>query len=958
MKFLHNNINKGSARVLKKIGWTKLKLKNDVTKTPIAILSTFTAEPMVPYFGYDLADNMIHANLWTAPYNQVIQQCLNPESETHKFNPEIMIIWPRFEDIAGQLIPVDEESMDTIYQSSIEMVDAGIKAAKELNSKLIFVLPAIIDLIPFGLGDDNVANGVHSVCAYARQAMRKKLVESGIATILDMESIVRKIGSQNIGNPSLYFAAKIPFSEELFDITSDKLVRLIKGRASQAEKLIVIDSVGVFWNSSANDEITKQTESLSFFGSYLEILKRSGAKIALVSKNSEVSTREEFKKQNFVGEELIDTWVFDVKNYASSISTITDKTKIASENILLLSTQQDLVKEFENTTLNLTFLLLKGDSSAWVSTINSLDFISFQPAFNLSFLNNKVETKADETETSGLDSFLAKLNLGVELKLCEEQHIEQVEHLIEASHDFNISSHKRTVEELKAYQSGNIYTVKVNDRFGDYGISGTVISENRGEQVFIDTFIMNCRVLGKNAEYRVLEKFIETEKIEDEKAVVFEYIQTDRNGAAKKFLTQLVPKSCIEENEGGFIATISCHDLKKCLVKTNNNQISSCSVDSVQSSTNGNSSASFIKDFVTSRIQKYSPAEYGKILSETALVNSNIDNVLTAVQQFHQRKRPNQTVAYVAPRTKTESKIVEIWQKLIGIEQVGVHDNFFYIGGHSILATQLILYFEKAFELKLPIRLFFENPTVAMIAQTVENMKNAPDKKDKDEVAVSNFRYITSSFLKSEAYLDESIHPGKAKEMPTDFVVKNIFLTGATGFLGAFILYHLLKKTDAFIYCLARGKNETLANIRIIENLKFYSLWSNSFSDRIINVEGDLQKPLLGLSKSKFEWLSEEVDVIYHCGAVTNFIDPYQKMKDANVLGTQEILRMACETKIKPVHFVSTHYVFSAASHKKDEWIKEEEMPNNNEIITLGYQQSKWVAEHLIDIARQRGIPA
>jgi len=181
-------------------------------------------------------------------------------------------------------------------------------------------------------------------------------------------------------------------------------------------------------------------------------------------------------------------------------------------------------------------------------------------------------------------------------------------------------------------------------------------------------------------------------------------------------------------------------------------------------------------------------------------------------------------------------------------------------------------------------------------------------------------------------------------------------LTGATGFLGAFLLKELLEKTDAKLYCLVRAADPDSGLQKIHKTLRKYSLLKEQLSYRIIPVVGDLSQPRLGLSAEQFEKLAEQIDVIYHNGAILNFVYPYSVLKPTNVLGTQEILRLACQSKVKPLHYVSTDAVFDSSVYYGKE-LKESEPISHTEGIDLGYTQSKWVAEKLVTIARNRGLP-
>jgi thioester reductase-like protein len=99
------------------------------------------------------------------------------------------------------------------------------------------------------------------------------------------------------------------------------------------------------------------------------------------------------------------------------------------------------------------------------------------------------------------------------------------------------------------------------------------------------------------------------------------------------------------------------------------------------------------------------------------------------------------------------------------------------------------------------------------------------------------------------------------------------------------------------------------------------------------------------------------VDVIYHCGADVNFLKPYQALKATNVRGTAEILRLACDGSVKPVHFVSTTYVFDRFCYPSGVVITEDMVPRHGVEHTFGYIQSKWVSEQMLVEAGRRGIP-
>jgi|GEM_PF-1255062 len=320
-----------------------------------------------------------------------------------------------------------------------------------------------------------------------------------------------------------------------------------------------------------------------------------------------------------------------------------------------------------------------------------------------------------------------------------------------------------------------------------------------------------------------------------------------------------------------------------------------------------------------------------------------------------QKDRPILSQAFVAPRTTIEEELTNIWTNVLNIFPIGVTDNFFELGGHSLLIVQLLSQVKDHFGVKLPLSSLFDDPTVAGMARSLAICRQTEE--------VSYLEGMTVADLLLEAVLDPTIRPTSDYLDPTR-EPDAIFLTGATGFLGSFLLQELFQQTKAQIYCLVRNSNSSVeGKEKIHKNLERYGLGHllehANFHSRIIPVLGDLSKPFLGVDEQKFYQLAGEIDRIYHVGANVNLLYPYTAMRAANVGGIQEILRLASLVKLKPLHYISSLGVFEAtgyASLKKT--ITEQDSLEAGEVVYGGYCQTKWVAEKLLEIGRSRGIPA
>ncbi|EFA86744.1 Putative transposase [Heterostelium album PN500] len=206
-----------------------------------------------------------------------------------------------------------------------------------------------------------------------------------------------------------------------------------------------------------------------------------------------------------------------------------------------------------------------------------------------------------------------------------------------------------------------------------------------------------------------------------------------------------------------------------------------------------------------------------------------------------------------------------------------------------------------------------------------------------------------------EMNLDESIQVNGKPIIKDGF--KNVFLTGATGYNGSFVLYNLLKTPSCSkVYCLTRSsKSVSIARAKLVDILRFKNMLSlkEEEIEKIHPVIGNLDSPLFGLDIDTFTNLSNELDIIIHNGASTQLMNPYLNLKMANVKGTEEILRLsAVGNRVIPVFHISTIGVYH------DLVMKEGVEPDLQRLDQMsGYPQSKLVAEQLVQTAFKRGLP-
>ena len=309
---------------------------------------------------------------------------------------------------------------------------------------------------------------------------------------------------------------------------------------------------------------------------------------------------------------------------------------------------------------------------------------------------------------------------------------------------------------------------------------------------------------------------------------------------------------------------------------------------------------------------------------------------------------PKMALNYVAPKTKLEQEICAIFSSILNIETVGAEDDFFEIGGTSLVASKLIIeLLKQGYAIRYDD--VFHNKTPKGLAKLLSGESSSQEELNVEEDIIKNYDYGEINRILEENTFKNFLD-GERLELG------NVLLTGVTGFLGIHILYEFIKNEKGKIYCMLRKGGFDSCEERLIDLMDYY--FDEDFTDligsRIILSEGDITEI------EDFKKLEDEpIDTIINAAAVVKHYTADDYIFKVNVDGVINGLKFA-QTR-NNMKYIQTSTISILSSYS----LNEEAYPNQeyNE-RTLYYEQylenkylaSKFLAERMVLEAATKGL--
>jgi FkbH-like protein/thioester reductase-like protein len=903
---------------------------------PVLVAASFTAEPIEDAILHLMRTLGMPARVTFAGYNQVFQELLNPHSALGSAERGFAVLLVRLEDWFRYATPSSvADAVDRTVDDFLGALAAAAARAK---------LPVILALAP------------HSPAAVRALGLSERLdaldarILAGAAAIpgldvLDLRQIEETYRVGRVWDEARDRIGHIPFTAPCYAALAAAIVRRGAIRLLGPVKVIAVDCDDTLWGGVCGED---GPEGLQVDGPYAELQKflvdqqRAGKLICLCSKNNEADVLRVFAAHPNMPLQLehVTAWRINWDRKSDNLRALAAELDLGLDSFIFID---DSPMECAEVSAALPQVLVAplpanpGAIPAYLKHHWAFDTfaVTEEDRRRTEMYRENRARKALEHSAPTFAAFVEALEVVVDIAAVAEDEVPRAAQLTHRTNQFNASRVTRSEAEILALRQTpgrDLLRVRVRDRFGDYGMVGLCGGHAEGQLYVVDIFMMSCRVLARGVEHAMVRHLAGIAAAAGKDEIVLLFRPAERNQVAQAFFASL--GDGITTGPEGEAVRFAPADVEAVLAQALRQRAAPAEAGS--------------------QAALASPGLRGAAgpgFDAIARTGPAIDDMLAGIAAEGGMRQRTLAADYVTPRTAWEKKIAAIWRDVLRIDRVGTYDNFFELGGDSLRAAEA---FARMWDLGVPEEISLqtvEEPTVAALCLAIEAVRAG----EKPTLLADRFSLADEGRLAPDIRL-----PGFDVDT-FDQPMRNVFVTGGTGFIGAYLIDELLRDPATEVHCLVRAATPEAGRQRLVANLRRYGLYRPTLDARIHIVLGDLTEPLLGLAPDAFTALAGRIDSIFHSAAWVNFVYPYQMLKPANVASTETILRLAIAAAPRPiqVHYISTLGVIMSTGYGRTTPVTETTPLLHADNLLNGYEQTKYASDKMVWTAMtERGIPA
>jgi FkbH-like protein len=524
----------------------------------IAILSSFTIKGLKESLFVKCWELNVSAFFHIGEYNQYFQEILNENSKLYKFNPDLIIIFIDLKTIMGDhyFIPyhVSDDQRKSWIDEKLKEIQSLVQKIKENSSAKILIHNFELPLYsPLGIVENKQKFGFIESIEALNADLRDAFKNDSQVFIFDYNSFCSRIGKQNIMDHKMYYLGDMKLNLQYIPQLCDEYLSYIKPMLSLTRKCIVLDLDNVLWGGVAGEDglegiklgPTPEGRPFLEFQKYLLSLFNRGVILAINSKNNLGDALKIFREHPhaLLKEKHFAVMQINWENKISNMKAIAEEINIGIDSLIFIDDDKLNREMIRNALPEVLVVDLPEDPSLYLKTLMELnDFntlhITEEDKKKGKIYAEQRKRKEFQSVATDITEYLKGLGIVVTIEKANPFNIPRISQLTQKTNQFNMTTRRYSEEDIRQFAGGDnflVVSVKVEDKFGDNGITGAAIVQKGTEKWKIDTFLLSCRVIGRRVEEALLAYILKEAKREKAKTLLGEFVSTRKNIPAKDF---------------------------------------------------------------------------------------------------------------------------------------------------------------------------------------------------------------------------------------------------------------------------------------------------------------------------------------------------------------------------------------------------------------------------------------
>lgn len=673
----------------------------------IAIASTFTVDPLRDCVEFWLNHMAMPGSVVFAPSFQLFQTLLDPQSVFNTNTTGLNVALLRWQD----LDPRVNRDNNRVINDLTEALRLCIGGSK---------VPLLAIVCPPSLKIAETQQAVRLYPEWDRRIEEEftAFPNAWLTSAHELETLFPFTTFHSSYGDEL---AQIPFCAAFYATIGTLISRKFHLLTTPSYKAIVVDCDGTLWGGLCGEDGPNGVRVEEPHRALQELLvsqNEQGALICLCSKNNEEDVEAVFRirsdmplRRDHVTAARIN-WLPKAEN----ILSIAQELGLGTDSIVLLDdnpVECEFVRQALPHVVTLELPAGAGEFPAFLRRVWAFDRL---PATKEDLERTNMYRQERQREqlrksSASLEDFLAGLQLNVEVGPITETNLSRVSQLTYRVNQFNLTTVRRTEAEIAALLAAkhlNGLTVNVRDRFGEYGLVGLILFATAASAIEVETFLLSCRALGRGVEQRIMAELAAIARRLELGTVILRFTSTSKNQPARDFLDNDLGR--YRESAPGHIEYRVPVDFalhigdppSKHREEPPQPQGVSLTPSPADSAPEGNRAARIA--WIASHM-------------------IDADKIWAAIQAWKQKTRPELQTGFIPPRSDLEQLLAQMWREVLELDEVGVQDNFFGLGGDSLAMVKTIIRIYERLGVELPISAFAEEPTVEAHTRRIAALK-------------------------------------------------------------------------------------------------------------------------------------------------------------------------------------------------------------------------------------------